>query len=225
MDGVKSIPYPKTDNLWHRDPDTHLIEVGRFNENRPDFQAVNQWHVTEKINGTNIRIVITDKATVLGRSDKADLPKGLADSIFDMLPTDPPIVLMHSHGFDPNFDMMTLYGEGYGPGIQKGGGNYADVKSFRLFDVRVNNTWLEWDDVEDVAEALNLMVVPVLASGVNLNTLIGLVTRNSEVARWHTGAGIQQEGIVARSMPLLFNARGQQVKFKLKNIDLDKANA
>ena len=215
--------YPKTDNLWHRDPDTHLIQAGRFNKRRPDFDAVNRWHVTEKIDGTNIRVVITDKVAVLGRSDRADLPKGLADIIFNTLPTDPHLIFEDTHGFDPSTgDVMTLYGEGYGAGIQSGG-NYSSEKRFRLFDVRVNETWLEWENVEVVAEVLNLRVVPVLASGVNLNTVIGLVARNSEVAYLHTNTNVRQEGIVARAMPNLFNARGQQVKFKLKNADLDKA--
>ncbi|KKL53664.1 hypothetical protein LCGC14_2273140, partial [marine sediment metagenome] len=48
---------------------------------------------------------------------------------------------------------ITLYGEGYGARIQKGGGDYrkgGDV-SFRLFDVLIGETWLRRVDVEDVA--------------------------------------------------------------------------
>jgi hypothetical protein len=45
-----------------------------------------------------------------------------------------------------------LYGEGYGAGIQKGGGQYRKVQAFCLFNVLVaDKWWLDWSNVGDVA--------------------------------------------------------------------------
>ncbi len=64
---------------------------------------------------------------------------------------------------------ITLYGEGYGGGIQKGGSEYTSktkggAVSFRLFDVLVGETWLRRSDVEDVAEKLVIKTVPLIPS-------------------------------------------------------------
>ncbi len=62
---------------------------------------------------------------------------------------------------------ITLYGEGYGGGIQKGGGEYTSktkggAVSFRLFDVLVGENWLRRSDVEDVAEKLGIKCAPLI---------------------------------------------------------------
>ena len=62
---------------------------------------------------------------------------------------------------------ITLYGKGYGGGIQKGGGAYTSktkggAVSFRLFDVLVGETWLRRADVEDVAAKLSIKCVPLI---------------------------------------------------------------
>ncbi len=62
---------------------------------------------------------------------------------------------------------ITLYGEGYGGGIQKGGAEYTSktkggAVNFRLFDVLVGETWLRRADVEDVAEKLGIKCVPLI---------------------------------------------------------------
>jgi len=64
---------------------------------------------------------------------------------------------------------ITLYGEGYGGGIQKGGSEYTSkakggAVNFRLFDVLVGDTWLRRVDVEDVATKLGIKTVPLIPS-------------------------------------------------------------
>ena len=45
---------------------------------------------------------------------------------------------------------VTLYGEGYGNGIQKGG-LYSQKQEFILFDVKINGNWQPRESVEDIA--------------------------------------------------------------------------
>ena len=59
---------------------------------------------------------------------------------------------------------MYLFGEGYGAGIQKGGG-YSQEKSFILFDVKVGSVYLQREDVEELATVFDVDIVPVLCEG------------------------------------------------------------
>ena len=134
---------------------------------------------------------------------------------------------------------ITLYGEGYGGGIQKGGSEYTSktkggAVSFRLFDVLVGETWLRRDDVEDVAMNLNIRTVPLLLvpdyaspGGVVgstrpvLSNVVDFVHSGikSIVAQEEGTEGHQAEGIVAFTEEPLYNNRGQRLQFKLKTAD------
>ena len=64
--------------------------------------------------------------------------------------------------FEQKFGQMQviLFGEGYGPRIQKGGGKYRDDASFILFDVYLpqKNLWMKRDAVEDIAKTFGIDV-------------------------------------------------------------------
>lgn len=119
---------------------------------------------------------------------------------------------------------ITLYGEAYGAGIQKGGGDYrkdGDV-SFRLFDVLVGEHWLDWCNVEAIAATLGVKTVPLLAQGVvsreqDIVTIVrgGFVSFVAE----EEGTLRMAEGVVARTDPYLFDNNGRRVVFKTKTLD------
>ena len=118
----------------------------------------------------------------------------------------------------PAFDegaSAILFGEGYGPKIQKGGIYREDV-SFRLFDVRVGEWWLNWADVEDVADKLGIKTVPVLFRNLLLDDAVALVKSNSVLAFQEAENEIPQEGVVARTDPLLMTRGGDRLMWKLK---------
>ena len=128
----------------------------------------------------------------------------------------------------PNLDpySITLYGEGYGGGIQKGGGEYTSktkggAVSFRLFDVLVGETWLRRKDVEDIAEKLNIKTVPLWAEKALINDVVASVRKGiaSNVAYEEGTEGHLSEGIVAFTTEPLYNNRGQRLMFKLKSSD------
>ncbi len=146
-----------------------------------------------------------------------------------------PLKIVQCENLDPY--PVTLYGEGYGAGIQKGGGGYTSktkggAASFRLFDVLVGETWLRRADVEDVAARLGIETVPLIG----IADVFGKEYRDEEWDLFHiteaVGRGIPSlvaaeegtgghpsEGVVAFTEEPLYNNRGQRLMFKLKTED------
>jgi len=122
---------------------------------------------------------------------------------------------------------VTLFGEGYGPKIQKGG-NYRPDMSLRLFDVwieddknRLGGWWLEPEDVADVAGKLGISTVPYWDE-MTLEEIVEIVKEGtpSEVSKREAGTeGYLIEGAVARTKPLMFTRRGLRVMWKIKTRD------
>lgn len=204
--------YPKIETLFVRDTKTFKVtNVLRL----PEFDLVKRWLATEKIDGTNVRVFFEVGGQVRfgGKTDNAQMPTFLLSHLQDTFPLE-----LFGVAFDEGA-VGVLYGEGYGPKIQKGGGNYRDNVSFRLFDVRVGDWWLNWDDVEDVAYKLGIQTVPVLTRGVSLEDAVGVLRVHSEVAAVEANNDIIQEGIVARTDPLLMTRNGHRLMWKLKAKD------
>ena len=111
-------------------------------------------------------------------------------------------------------DNGCLYGEGYGPKIQKGGGNYRADQDFVLFDVKVGDFWLQRGDVEDVAKKLGLDVVPIIGEG-TLAEMVELA-RQGFKSRW---GDFIAEGIVARPSVELRSRNGSRLITKIKHSD------
>ena len=216
--------YPKIETVFDRNPeDMRHVVWGKFRH--PAFASISRWDVTEKVDGTNVRVFLDaadggeTRVRFGGRTDAAQMQTSLLAALTEMFPVDDV-----ASAFDPGTTAI-LFGEGYGPKIQKGGGLYRADQSFRLFDVLVYGRegrpwWLEWDDVEDVALKLGIQTVPVLARFYSLDGALALVSAPSTVAWQDGGTGLPQEGIVARSEPLLFDRRGRRVMWKLKDRDL-----
>ena len=151
--------YHKIQSIFKRDFKTGKFLIGQYSTPEIEYLANNTWVYTEKIDGTNIRIGWDgEKIRFAGRTDNASIPTFLYDKLNDMFNTDK---------FAEIFDgEVCLYGEGYGAKIQKGGGKYIpDGVSFILFDVRIDEWWLKREDVEDIADKLNIDVVPIRGQG------------------------------------------------------------
>ncbi len=244
--------YPKTENVWVRDEETHKLVEDSFR--LPQFEQIAYWHVTEKIDGTNIRVILDwaydeemdlwrPVVDVRGRTDKASLPKNFVQEAFDV---EEPYELTEDllralaaitdqNILDLTLDpvMMVLYGEGYGAGIQSGGG-YAPSKRFRSFDVRTYKgivehgswgpgLWRTWDDVVQVSLSLGVKTAPVLHDEAPFAFVKSVVKGGlgSTVAREDGGDILTPaEGVIARTNPYLYDYRGNRVMFKLKGKDL-----
>jgi hypothetical protein len=208
--------YPKIDTLFKRDTEKkNTIMVGEYSKD--EFTNIKTWLFTEKVDGTNIRVnydFTTKEITFDGKTDDAEIPARLYKVLTRMFT---PAVLDSAFApSDPEKPLpgkVTLYGEGYGPGIH-GGETYRSDLSFILFDVLVDQWWLERANVEDVAKKLNISVVPIKGIG-SLELGIELVKQAGQSLITPLERPI--EGIVATSYPMMmFRKDGMPIKWKLK---------
>jgi hypothetical protein len=86
-------------------------------------------------------------------------------------------------------DDVTVYGEGYGAGIQTGA-VYRPDQAVIVFDVKTGAWWLAREDVADVAGKLGLDVVPAFGSYTLTAAWDGL--KAGEFASHWTGAPIDR---------------------------------
>jgi hypothetical protein len=147
--------YPKIPNLFVFDEET----TGRRREfTCPEFEYLQhtEWIFTEKIDGTNIRVIFGSdgQREVRGRTDKAQLTTDLVRAVLEA--TD-----------KVELTDCTLYGEGYGAGIQKGG-KYRPDKGFLLFDLLQHGEpgfYAPWEVLKVLAVETKIPLVPVIMRG------------------------------------------------------------
>lgn len=218
------IPYPKIEGPYRRHTEGELRNQLITNEWTSDelfYLATNDWVFTEKVDGTNIRVGWDGyNVSFAGRSDKAQIPATLLTELERLFPEG---LLEQVFGEKS----ATLYGEGYGAGIQKGGAYRAD-KSFILFDVLMAGTpgsgwrgsWLRRLSVVEIAASLNIDVVPVLFVS-DIYEAIYHIKQGylSEVAEGRTKEALVAEGVVGTPLVELLRRDGRPVKVKIKSVD------
>jgi hypothetical protein len=203
--------YHKIITVFERDPETKFrtLKDGVFALGEFEYLQNNEWVWTEKVDGTNIRIIFDDGEFVFGgKTDNAQIPSSLANRLNELFF---PLKTKFAEIFK---DGICLYGEGYGDKIQKGGGNYRPDQHFVLFDVKIGDWWLQRKDIEDVAGKMGIDVVPIIGTG----TLHEMVTKTKEGFKSRWGDFIA-EGIVARPKIELKARNGQRIITKIKHKD------
>ncbi len=211
------LEYPKIETLYQRDKATGKVITSQLR--LPEFGNIRRWQITEKIDGTNVRVGLLPGGVVThsGRTENAQIPAKLLDYLQETFTLDK---LQPVFAESPDSEVI-LFGEGYGERIH-GGGAYRQGISFRLFDVLVGQWWLEPEAIADVAAKLGILTVPVLGEIDFLPNCADELAKwlghagNSTVAIQDGGRGVRAEGIVARTVPMLFTRRGQRLMWKLK---------
>lgn len=205
--------YHKINSLFKRDQKGKLL-MGEFS--RPEFEYLknNIWVFTEKLDGTNIRLIWqNNQLEIKGKTDKAQLPQALVNTINTKnLPE------KFTEVFSSGTPMpVVVYCEGIGEKIQNGG-DYCSGNDIVTFDIKVGSWWLMRKDVIEISEKLNLRTVPVCGEG-TLEDLIYYVKAGfySEIAKKHRDA----EGIVARPLVELRARNGERIITKLKTKDFE----
>lgn len=203
-------PYQKIETMFKR---TDRGVIVPWDWTCPEFSylADRPWRWTEKVDGTNIRLHWDgEKVTVGGRTDAADVPAKLTANLqaAGVLDAD-----RWRSVFPEDATDVTVYGEGYGAGIQKGGGNYRPEQFVIVFDVRVSSWWLRDADVNEVASELGLEVVPTVGEFSLVDAWMA-VTHDKLSSVW--GDQVAIEGLVGRPTADLFNRRGQRIITKTK---------
>ncbi len=198
-----------------------IIE-GSFSEPEVEYLKNNQWVFTEKVDGTNIRVMWTGAGLSFGgKSDDAQMPVFLLYKLQELFEGTAKKQIFRELFEKPDIDgdiaepQVCLYGEGYGAKIQKGGGNYmSDGVDFVLFDVKIGDWWLQRKDVEEIAQAFGIKVVPILGEG-TLTEAVEMVRKGFN-SQW---GDFIAEGIVARPKVELKSRRGDRIITKIKHRD------
>lgn len=210
--------YHKIQTLFKRyqdGPNRGKMIRGQWTTPELEYLAGNQWEFTEKVDGTNIRILAGggwSEPKFAGRSDNATIPIPLKRHLEDTFTTE----LFEKAGLDN----IILFGEGYGPKIQ-GGWKYRDDHSFVLFDVKIGDWWLDRSDVDDIAGKLGIDSVPTIGTG-TLHDAVDIVTEGLS-SEWGGIVGepneFEAEGIVARPVVPMFDRKGNRIITKIKAVD------
>ena len=209
------IPYIKIDTPFERDNDgTKKLIDGKFRNETVEYLKDNKWLCSEKIDGTNIGVVWDGhKVSFQGRTERAQIPTQLVNKLNQLFGG-----TINEEMFEQKFGEMNviLFGEGYGPKIQKGGGLYRDNVSFILFDVYLSdqNLWLKRDAVEDIAKSFGIDVVDIVLTG-TLQEAIDFVKTKPKS---HIGTA-NMEGLVCRPTVELLDRMGRRVITKIKVCD------
>ena len=207
--------YHKIESLFERDEKTFKFKEPFIFKN-PAHSLINLWEFTEKIDGTNIRLIWCAKEKALrigGRTDKAQIPQGILDYV------NTEDVRARFFSTFPDVDVV-VYGEGYGAGIQAVGSQYREDKSFIVFDVLVNGKWwLSQSNAADVSEKLGFRYVPIVGV-MSINDAVKFVREG-----FHSNIGTAPaEGLIGRTSEPLFDNKGHRLIVKIKTKDFKNEN-
>lgn len=209
--------YHKIQTVYFRDPGTNYKTLLEGTWSKPEFELLKDidWICTEKIDGTNIRVMWDgENVRFGGKTDNAQIPAILIEALQDTF-TNEKMKEVFSDA-----DNVCLYGEGYGKKIQKGGNYLPDRADFILFDVKVGDWWLTREANEDVATKLNIGVVPIIGIW-KLEQAIEYVKNGFKSTVAHNKDYIA-EGLIMKPKTELFNRRGERIIAKIKHKDFYK---
>ncbi len=193
--------YYKINTLFERHPKTKKILQDKFC--CPEFESISRWLVTEKINGTNIRIHYSKEAkkvTFGGRTDNAQIPAKLYTYLSEKF------TFEHIEECFMDAKEVMIFGEGFGNNIQCNPGAkfsmYGEDVKFNMFDIWVDGWWIKPFTSQVIAGLLRCPNVPYLHRENDeqfwtVEQIIDFVKSKPESER---GNGVM-EGIVAKSFP------------------------
>ena len=201
--------YNKIETLYNRDMDgsKKLIE-GDYRNETVEFLKDATWRFTEKIDGTNIRIMWDGhKVTYGGRTERANIPAHLMNKLIELFGGEETEQLFEQIFGEKE---VVLFGEGYGCKIQNGGLYRSDV-SFILFDVMINGNYQSREMVECAAKQFDLEIVPILFEG-TLDEGVAYV----KTKPMSTIGTAPMEGLVGRPKIEMRDRCGKRVIVKIK---------
>lgn len=209
--------YTKIETPFVRDIEgsKKLIE-GEYRNDAVKFLANNLWFFKEKVDGTNIGIYWDGhKVNYQGRTEKAQIPAHLTNRLIEIFGTNE-----SEEMFEQLFGEkeVVLFGEGYGAKIQKGGGNYiSDGCDFILFDVYMVNsdTWLKHQDIQDIARAFGIKIVPLVMTGTINEAVEFIKTRPCSLIN----PNHEMEGVVGKPIIDLYDRQHNRIITKIKVCD------
>jgi len=186
-----------------------------------------KWIITEKIDGTNIRVILTKKdeegnrETHIGSRKLLLNPEDKSSKQFLDCLEEVNLNKIKEY-FDKVDSTVVIYGEGYGAGVQKGR-IYSLKKNFRVFDIRIGEAYQDFEYVEKVCVDNQLNIVPMLGDieEIDYDGCVTLLGSHKETMI-KEGDGGQSEGFVYKFEPVLLNKYKERLIFKVKFKDFPK---
>lgn len=218
--------YQKIQTLFKRD-ERNIIIPDQFTY--PEFEVLKdlKWECTEKIDGTNIRIELESSGnpedgiimSFKGRTDKAVIPEHLLTKLNWLFDRERLMEVLNITDETQNCN-ITLYGEGYGAKIQKGGNYISNDVNFILFDVKVGKWWLDREAIKDIANKLGINAVPLMGY-MTIPEAIEYVKKGfkSTIAE---NKDYDAEGLVLKAPCGLLKRDGERLITKIKTVDFRK---
>lgn len=218
--------YQKIQTLFKRD-ERNIIIPDQFTY--PEFEVLKdlKWECTEKIDGTNIRIELESSGnpedgiimSFKGRTDKAVIPEHLLTKLNWLFDRERLMEVLNITDETQNCN-ITLYGEGYGAKIQKGGNYISNDVNFILFDVKIGKWWLDRESIKDIANKLGINAVPLMGY-MTIPEAIEYVKKGfkSTIAE---NKDYDAEGLVLKAPCGLLKRDGERLITKIKTVDFRK---
>ena len=182
------------------------------------------------INGVKFNVRIA------GKTDNAQIPKNLLKHMQEKYPNEKVLAALGLKEFIPvdewelehNWltyeqipDIYTIYGEGYGEGIQSGGWYIKGGNEFIVFDVKVNDIYLKTEARDEIATKLGAPIVPLIGY-FTLDEAIDFVRKGFRSVVAENPEVKMAEGLVLRTDLGLRNRMGKRLIVKVKYEDFQK---
>lgn len=179
------------------------------------------------------------KVRIAGKTDNAQIPKNLLKHMQEKYPNEKVLAALGLKEFIPveewendhNWltyeqipNIYTIYGEGYGEGIQSGGWYIKGGNEFIVFDVKVNDIYLKTDARDEIATKLGAPIVPFIGY-FTLDEAIAFVRKGFRSHVAQNPDAKMAEGLVLRTDLGLRNRMGNRLIVKIKYEDFQKYRA
>lgn len=179
------------------------------------------------------------KVRIAGKTDNSQIPKNLLKYMQEKYPDEKVLAALGLKEFIPveewenehNWltyeqipNIYTIYGEGYGEGIQSGGWYIKGGNEFIVFDVKVNDIYLKTDARDEIATKLGAPIVPFIGY-FTLDEAITFVRKGFRSRVAQNPDAKMAEGLVLRTDLGLRNRMGNRLIVKIKYEDFQKYRA
>ena len=176
---------------------------------------------------------------IAGKTDNAQIPKNLLKHMQEKYTNEKILGALGLKEFIPvsewksnyNWDdyskiptIYTIYGEGYGEGIQSGGWYIKGGNEFIVFDVKVNDIYLKTEARDEIATKLGTPIVP-FKGYFTLDEAIDYVRKGFRSVLAENPEVKMAEGLVLRTDLGLRNRMGNRLIVKIKYEDFQKYRA
>ena len=218
---------------WHAEEKIDGTNMRIEVKSRIEYQ-VDQIHNIE-FEETNIPLGVHFKVRIAGKTDNAQIPKNLLKHMQEKYPDKKvlealglkkyiPVEEWADHKWNSEKDipyMYTIYGEGYGEGIQSGGWYIKNGNEFIVFDVKVNNLYLNIGSRNEIAMKLGAPIVPFMGE-FTIDEAIDFVKNGFRSQIAENPDAKMAEGLVLRTKVGLCDRMGERLILKVKHEDFVK---